>query len=135
MKPVLLCLFLLSWGRAVCGAQASTDSVVRCAPDSLLSDFRELMSELQFNQDSSGVGFVPNSGSSDLGTKAHIIRDPATCRRAHEAYVRYAVESEQHPDRVAVARAGKFYFIYEYDSGLALVDRNWKYVAVFGWGL
>jgi hypothetical protein len=135
MKSLLLsCFCVLIWTGSTL-AQTKPAEVVRCAPDSVVNHLLDLMSGLQFKRDSSDIEFVPDSGTSDLAAKAQVIRDVATCRRAHQAFLRDAVESESDPNRVAVARVGPFYFIYEDDSELAVVDRKWKHVTVFGYGL
>jgi hypothetical protein len=116
-------------------AQVQPDTSVRCAPESVINQFRQLLNRFQFNADSSDVDWLPDSVSSNLGAKAHIIRDRRICSRAHEVYLRDAVENDSHPDRVAVARVGGFYFIYEDDFGVAVVQRHWKHVTVLTMGL
>jgi hypothetical protein len=128
------CILLSEWHSAAM-AQTKPDTTVQCASDSVIKKLQDLLSAVQFNRDSSFVDWLPDSLSSDLGAKARIIRDQRVCRRAHQAYLRDAVENESHPDRVAVARVGSFYFIYEDDFGMAVVDRRWRHVAVLTGGL
>jgi hypothetical protein len=131
----LFCLVLLLGLHRAAIAQSNGDTTVRCAPDSVIDRLRDWLSGFQFNRDSSDVAWLSDNDSSDLGAKAHIIKDQRVCRRAHQVYLRDAVENEPHPDRVAVARVGSFYFIYEDDYGVAVVDRKWKHLTVLTAGL
>jgi hypothetical protein len=134
MKRSLRCQLFLLGCTASASAQDRPKEVVRCAPDSIVENLRQRMKGLQFKRDSSDVEFVPDSGSSDLAVKARIITDAYICRRAHAVFVRDAPE-DAGPPLVALARVGSFYFIYENDGELLVVDRNWKHVTLLGYGL